>query len=375
MSVVRRINGTFVAALAVIALVTSVTTAAAQEKKDKKAEAAAQAQAQAQAQEVQALVRLTDSVMGGQAAPSDFAMQFQNDFIKAQAGRVWLPVTLTIDPSKLTNAAGEPATLYVRVTPRGMTAPPAPQAGDKKDKDKDKKKKDKNAPPDAKGMPSPYPFEDVSFLELKPAAPGEPIRVQRGVGVPPGSYDLYMVMRERAAQPNAPVKTSILKQPLEVPNYNNGELTTSSIILAEKVEQMPAPLPADQQTEHPYTFGQTQIVVSPDHKFKKTDELLVLMQIYNPTVTDKNFNIEATYTFFKTGPGGETRFNATEPQSFTPQTLGAGFDPSSPDKSIQAGQGIPLQSFPPGDYRLEVKITDKLSSKVLTQSATFSVSS
>lgn len=377
MSVVRRMSGIGVAAVAAVALATGVMAAGAQDKKDKnqKPDAAAQAQALAQQQEIQALVRLADAAMAGQPAPSDFPMQFQNDFIKAQQGRVWLPVTLTIDSTKLTNPSGEPAAIYVRVTPRGMTAPPAAQAqqGDK-DK-KDKKKKDKNAPPDAKGMPSPYPFEDVSYnLDLKPAAPGQPIRIQRGIGVPPGSYDVYMVLKERAAQPGAAAKTSVLKQPLDVPNYANGELATSSIIIAEKVDQLQAALPADQQTEHPYTFGQTQIVVSPDHKFRKSDELIVLMQIYNPTVSpDKKFDIEATYTFFKTGPNGDTRFNATEPQSFTPEKMGPGFDPSSQDRSIQAGQGIPLQSFPEGSYRLEIKITDKLSAKVLTQSVNFSV--
>jgi hypothetical protein len=57
--------------------------------------------------------------------------------------------------------------------------------------------------------------------------------------------------------------------------------------------------------------------------------------------------------------------------------MGAGFDPSGAERSIQAGQGIPLQSFPEGSYRLEIKITDKLASpeKVLTQNVNFTVTS
>jgi hypothetical protein len=34
---------------------------------------------------------------------------------------------------------------------------------------------------------------------------------------------------------------------------------------------------------------------------------------------------------------------------------------------------VPLASFPEGDYRLEIKITDKVSGKTMTQNATFSV--
>ena len=91
-----------------------------------------------------------DAAMSGQQAPAEFPIQFQNDFLRAQGNRVWVPITLTIDPAKLTTSA---LTIYLRVVPRGMTAPPAPAAAaaaaptdkDKKDKDKDKKKDPKNA--------------------------------------------------------------------------------------------------------------------------------------------------------------------------------------------------------------------------------------
>ena len=157
-----------------------------------------------------------------------------------------------------------------------------------------------------------------------------------------------------------------------MPNYGS-EFSTSSVILAERVDQLPAPITPDAQSEHPYAFGQTEIVVSPDHKFKKAQELIVLLQLYNPMVTpEKKFNLEATYTFYRQDGGTEKRFNSTEPQIFSSETLGAGFDPSG-NSSIQAGQGVPLQSFPDGSYRLEIKIADKLSSKVLTQNVNFTV--
>ncbi len=87
---------------------------------------------------------------------------------------------------------------------------------------------------------------------------------------------------------------------------------------------------------------------------------------------EKKFNLEATYTFYRQDAGTEKRFNSTEPQTFSSETMGAGFDPSG-NSSIQAGQGVPLQSLPEGVYRLEIKITDKLSSKVLTQNVNFTV--
>ena len=356
----------------------------ADQKPDPAVAAAVQAKAQAEQQEIQTLVRVADAAMSGQPAPSDFPIQFQNDFLKAQGTRVWVPIILTLDPSKVSSGA---LTLYLRVTPRGMTAPPvataapAPDKNDKNAKDNKDKKKDQMAPAGPTPAAENYPYEDASFLDLKPAAPGQPLRIQRGIGVPAGSYDLYIVLHERTAPPAAAPaaapapagKTSVLKQPLDVPNYAAGEFSTSTVILAERVDQLATPISPDAQSEHPYAFGQTEIVVAPDHKFKKAQELIVLLQIYNPMLTpEKKFNLEATYTFYRQDAGTEKRFNSTEPQTFSPETLGVGFDPSG-NSSIQAGQGVPLQSFPEGVYRLEIKITDKLSSKVLTQNVTFTV--
>ena len=368
---------------AVMVVCTGALPAAGQPRQaPQKPDPGAQAQAMAQQQEIQTLVRVADAAMSGQQAPSDFPIQFQNDFLKAQGTRVWVPITLTLDPAKLTSSSG-PMTLYLRVVPRGTTAPPAPAAATAKDKDNKDKKSDGKAPAAAAGPA--YPFEDASFMDVKPAAPGQPIRILRGIGVPAGSYDLYIVLHERpaagttpaapasAAAPAATGKTSVLKQPLDVPNYASGEFATSTVILAERVEQLTAPITPDQQSEHPYAFGQTEIVVAPDKKFKKSQELIVLLQIYNPMVTaEKKFNLEATYTFYQQEGGTEKRFNSTAPQTFSAESMGAAFDPSG-NSSIQAGQGVPLQSFPEGNYRLEIKITDKLSAKVLTQNANFTV--
>jgi hypothetical protein len=347
--------------------------------------------AMAQQQEIQNLVRIADTAMSGQQAPAEFPIQFQNDFLKAQGTRVWVPITLTLDPAKLSSSA---MTLYLRVVPRGTTAPPPPSVPPAADKNaKDNKDKDKDKPKDAKAAPAPaYPYEDASFMDVKPAAPGQPIRIMRGIGVPAGSYDLYIVLHERPAAAAAAAtpataaatagasaaapaagRTSVLKQPLEVPNYAAGEFATSTVILAERVDQLPTPITPDQQSEKPYAFGQTEIVVAPDRKFKKSQELIVLLQIYNPMLTpEKKFNLEANYTFYRQEGGTEKRFNSTAPQAFSAETMGPGFDPSG-NSSIQAGQGVPLQSFPEGTYRLEIKVTDKLSAKILTQNVNFTV--
>ena len=154
------------------------------------------------------------------------------------------------------------------------------------------------------------------------------------------------------------------KQPLDVPNYASAELMTSTIILAERVDQLPAPIPTDQQSEHPYAFGQTEIVPSPERKFKKAQELIVLFQIYNPNVTaDKKFSLEATYTFYRQDAGAEKRFNSTEPQPFTNDTMGAAFDPTGATAASRPGRGFRSRVSPRARTASKSRVTDKQSSE------------
>ena len=48
------------------------------------------------------------------------------------------------------------------------------------------------------------------------------------------------------------------------------------------------------------------------------------------------------------------------------------FDPAA-GHQLMTGQGIPLASFPEGDYRLEIKVTDNKTQKSLTRDVNFAV--
>ena len=72
---------------------------------------------EARRKEGEALFDLADAAMGGRAV-SDFAIQWRNDFLKAQTG-TFVPFTLTIDRSRLTAAS---ALMYVRAARRDAGA-------------------------------------------------------------------------------------------------------------------------------------------------------------------------------------------------------------------------------------------------------------
>jgi hypothetical protein len=340
-----------------VALAVSVS-AIAQKKDDKK-------QSDEQKKEIQGVVKIVDDVAAGQQAPNEHALAWANaDFLKAQGNKEYAPFVVTVDPAKVTGT-GAPAVLYWRVVSKDAAPPPPPPPADSKKKDDDKK----NQPPK---RPE-FAYEDVSFV---PLAGQQPLRLTRSFTVPAGNYDVYVAVKEQTStQKNAPpAKASVIKQSVTVPDFWNNELTTSSVIVAQRIDPLPAPLTPQQQIERPYALGGIEIVPVTDMKMPKKAELQTFMIIYNPKTDSMNKpDVVVEYNFFTKAGGAEKPFNKTAPQALNAQTLPPQFDVAA-GHQLQAGQGVPLASFPEGDYRLEIKVTDKIANKSLTRDVNFTVS-
>jgi len=315
--------------------------------------------------EAQALSKLADGALTAQGGPNDFNVTWvDEDFLKGPEGKQFVPFTITLDPSKV---PGGNLALYWRV------APPAPAA------DPTKKSDNKRVDP---------VWEGVTYVPAGTAQ--NPLRLSRSFVAPAGTYDVYVVAKElQIDKPrNAPPpKTVVLKQTVNVPDFWNNELTTSSVIIAERIDPLPAPLSRDQLTERPYAaLGVMEIVPMPSTKLSKKSELSVFFLIYNPKGDSGNKpDINVEYSFCQIAPGnqpaadepckaGEKFYNKTDPQSMNGQTLPPQFDLTA-GHQLQTGQAVPLAGFPEGDYRLEIKVTDKLANKTIVRDVNFSVTS
>jgi hypothetical protein len=137
-----------------------------------------------------------------------------------------------------------------------------------------------------------------------------------------------------------------------------------------------APLTGREAAEQPYTMGTTQIVPAATNKFSKKGELSLVFLIYNTVFgADKKPDVSVEYGFYQqiaSEPNGEKFFNKTNPQVFSAKTLPPQFDPALGHQLV-AGQSLPLGSFPEGEFRLEIKVTDKLSGKTVTHNVKFFV--
>ena len=216
-------------------------------------------------------------------------------------------------------------------------------------------------------------------MDVAPAAPGQPQRIRRAFDVEPGEYDVFIAVREKAkdaSTPAASLKTGTLKQSVTVPAYDGNELTTSSVIVAEKVDVLAAPLSNDHQAENPYTFGQVKLTPSLTNKFTKKDDLNVFFWIYGEQMdpATKKPNMTVDFSFSRKLPeGGEKFFNRTEPEELSASTLPPTLDFSAGPQPLPGSLQVPLASFPEGDYHLEIKMVDKVSGKTVSRDVTFTV--
>ncbi len=305
--------------------------------------------------ELQTLVDVVAAAVRGQGVFTGKPFRMTADFLKGMEGKTYVPFTLSIDPSLLTESS---LALYLFVTPHSETPPP----------------------PSADGtieVPDPV-FEDGHFVEFSGQAEGEIIEVSRAFSAEGGAYDVYLAIRDSlgaTAEEEARLQSTvlILKEELEIPDFWNERLQTSSPIVAELVEPLDQPLSEDQQVASPYTLGTTRIVPKTNREFSSAEELALIMLVYNPQLSsDQMPDLTVDYSFHMENAAGEEFFNKTNPQQFNAQTLPPGFDLAG-GHQIVAGQSVPLGGFQTGRYRLEISVTDNLSGQSVVNDVSFNV--
>ena len=299
----------------------------------------------AEMSQYQALNALVDAVAAGkQVAPADVTLKFQNHFVKS-AAKVFVPYVLEISEGAFTSF---PVAMYVRAVKK-----PA-------------------SPEEAK--PAEHAFTDLHILSssksLVSSGSGK-VEVTRALELSPGEFDLYIAMIETAPRNvKTPAKRVVLSHGLTVPDFAKG-LTTSSIVLGKSLEEAQQPTTARAQMEQPYTLGGQRIAPTFAATFPKSSELLFLFLIYNEGAAagDKP-DLDITYSMFR---GTETKpFGKLAPASFNAKTLPAEFSLSAGHQVLVA-QGVPLATFAPGAYRLEIGVADKVTNQNITRTVPFSV--
>lgn len=175
---------------------------------------------------------------------------------------------------------------------------------------------------------------------------------QATAGVKPGRYELVLGVQDRVSK-----QISSFRRDVVIPDYAAPDLTLSSITLAKDME------PIDYQTSagKPFHIGKFRIVPNPDAAFRRSDELNVYFQVYNPVPDPAagRFRLDVEYAFRSKSPEGAF---ADLGSYFVKEAAG----------QVQ-GYAVALQKWPAGDYEVAVTVKDLVSGKQAQGSASFTI--
>jgi len=221
----------------------------------------------------------------------------------------------------------------------------------------------------AKNTDRGYPYEAPYGVETSAQASVRTSTLQSGLAVPPGEYDLYIALLER--EQKGEKKWAVMKRPITVPDLETTTLRLSSVIMADRIETLAAPVPASERPLRPYIFGNAELIPSLDDELSPDETLQVAFLIYDAAVDASGKpDVRVEYRLFQQNFSGERLLGATAPQMLDASTLPAALDLRTGEQ-LAAMQALPLASYKPGTYRLAVRAIDRRSNATAEESVRF----
>jgi len=175
---------------------------------------------------------------------------------------------------------------------------------------------------------------------------------QKAVALTPGRYRVDVIVRDIASG-----ATGVRHMGFEVPKYDSAKLSTSTLILAVKLEGL-----GDQPAVGMFTIGNVKVIPNVSGSYHRGSPIGVYMQIYNAGVDQTTLRPSVDVEYVLTKDGKEIGKQVEDWRG-----------------NSDAGQRLTLarlldsRNLIPGDYALEVRVKDRVSGQALIQTAKFAV--
>jgi GWxTD domain-containing protein len=209
-------------------------------------------------------------------------------------------------------------------------------------------------------------FEDTVTVEqpseLLPKTLNSQDLYWKALPLRPGRYRLDIAIKDV----NNPDHVGIYARALDVPRYNDDQLSASSLILADKMERVPSKEIGTGSFIIGSTFIRPRVASSPGKPavFRRDQNLNFWMQVYNLGIGEKTKQNEAKITYEIINAETQKMMLDTSEDS---HKLGANMDQLTIEKSL------PLASLQPGKYLVKIMVDDSVSKQEIAQSAPFTV--
>ncbi|MEP7343564.1 MAG: GWxTD domain-containing protein [Acidobacteriota bacterium] len=194
-------------------------------------------------------------------------------------------------------------------------------------------------------------FEDVVTSSFTPEAleigMQQKSAYQKNVVLPPGIYKIDMVVRDVNSG-----KTGVIKQGFVVPRYEEGKLSTSTMILASKIEPLSGRLPSGQ-----FVLGSLKVIPNATGEFKQDQTLGIYMQVYNVAIDQATLRPSVDIEYLITQRDKEVmRIKEDGKNGLSSIT----------SQQITLARLISLKNFASGHYDVQVIIKDNVAGQTVT---------
>lgn len=175
---------------------------------------------------------------------------------------------------------------------------------------------------------------------------------QKAVALAPGTYKVDVIVRDVASG-----ATGIRHVGFTVPRYDAQKLSTSTLVLAAKLESL-----IDQPAVGQFVIGQTKVIPNVSGIYQRGQPVGVYLQVYNAGIDQTTLrpSVDVEYALLKDGK--ELGKQAEDWRGM-----------SDSGQRLTLSRLIDTRQLAPGEYELAVRIRDRVSGQALAPSAKFTV--
>ena len=175
---------------------------------------------------------------------------------------------------------------------------------------------------------------------------------QKAVALAPGNYKLDVIVRDIASG-----ATGVRHVNVPVPKYDPTKLSTSTLILASKLEGL-----GDQPAVGMFTIGTVKVIPNVSGVYHRGTPIGIYMQIYNAGIDQTTLrpSVDVEYALMKDGKEVGKQMEDWRGNSDSGQRL-------------TLARLLDSRGLNPGDYAVEVRVRDRVSGQSLVQSAKFTL--
>lgn len=174
---------------------------------------------------------------------------------------------------------------------------------------------------------------------------------QKIIPLRPGRYKLTVVLKDDNSGHMGSTAIGEI-----VPQFPDDTLESSSLILADLLQQVPT----TNVGTGPFVIGSTKVRPSVGDTFTRKQHLGIYMQVYNLGVNPKTHRPDAQIEY-QLSKNGKSVFTSTENAD----------DIKNASSQLTIEKTMSLQPLAPGDYTVSIKVTDNIKKKTITPTASF----